>query len=95
MTGISSICVYCGSGPGNDPVYMEAAASLGRSLAEHNIALVYGGANVGLMGMVARSVLEHGGYVTGIIPDFLKTRELMLDTIRKPSQLTICIPASV
>ena len=83
MTGISSICVYCGSGPGNDPVYMEAAASLGRSLAEHNIALVYGGANVGLMGMVARSVLEHGGYVTGIIPDFLKTRELMLDTIQE------------
>ena len=83
MTKISSICVYCGSGPGNDPAYMDAAARLGRSLAEHKIALVYGGANVGLMGMVARSVLEHGGYVTGIIPHFLKNRELMLDSIQE------------
>ena len=83
MTGISSICVYCGSGPGNDPAYMDAAARLGRSMAEHKIALVYGGANVGLMGMVARSVLEHGGYVTGIIPEFLKSQELMLNTIQE------------
>ncbi len=83
MTGISSICVYCGSGPGNDPAYLEAAARLGKSLADHKIALVYGGANVGLMGMVARSVLEHGGYVTGIIPEFLKNRELMLDSIQE------------
>ena len=83
MTGISSICVYCGSGPGNDPAYLEAAARLGKSLAQHKIALVYGGANVGLMGMVARSVLEHGGYVTGIIPEFLKNRELMLDSIQE------------
>ena len=83
MTEISSICVYCGSGPGNDPAYLEAAARLGKSLAQHKIALVYGGANVGLMGMVARSVLEHGGYVTGIIPEFLKNRELMLDSIQE------------
>lgn len=88
MTEISSICVYCGSGPGNDPAFMQAAADLGRSLAEHKIALVYGGANVGLMGRVARSTLEHGGYVTGIIPDFLKSRELMLDTIQE----TITVP---
>ena len=53
MAGISSICVYCGSGPGHDPAFMEAAAHLGRNLAEHKINLVYGGANVGLMGMVA------------------------------------------
>ena len=88
MTGISSICVYCGSGPGHDPAYMDAAAQLGRSLAQHRIALVYGGANVGLMGMVARATLEHGGYVTGIIPEFLKERELMLDTIQE----TVTVP---
>ena len=88
MTKISSLCVYCGSGPGNDPAFMQAAADLGRSLAEHKINLVYGGANVGLMGMVARSALEHGGHVTGIIPEFLKNRETMLDTIQE----TITVP---
>ena len=88
MTKISSLCVYCGSGPGNDPAFMQAAADLGRSLAEHKINLVYGGANVGLMGMVARSALEHGGHVTGIIPEFLKSREIMLDTIQE----TLIVP---
>ena len=67
---------------------MDAAAQLGRSLAQHRISLVYGGANVGLMGMVARATLEHGGYVTGIIPEFLKERELMLDTIQE----TVTVP---
>ena len=88
MTKISSLCVYCGSGPGNDPAFMQAAADLGRSLAEHKINLVYGGANFGLMGMVARSALEHGGHVTGIIPEFLKSREIMLDTIQE----TLIVP---
>jgi uncharacterized protein (TIGR00730 family) len=52
-------------------------------MAENGISLVYGGGNVGLMGTVARSVLEHGGHVTGIIPDFLKTREKMLDDVQE------------
>ncbi|GJD47779.1 hypothetical protein OPKNFCMD_0490 [Methylobacterium crusticola] len=78
-----TVCVYCGSGFGADPVFTEAARSLGRSLAEAGIALVYGGGNVGLMGTVARAVLDHGGHVTGIIPDFLKSRERMLDDVQE------------
>ncbi len=72
---LRTICVYCGSGKGNNPVYAEAARTLGRSLAEHGIGLVYGGGSLGLMGEVARATLAHGGSVTGIIPAFLSDRE--------------------
>jgi uncharacterized protein (TIGR00730 family) len=85
---IRSICVYCGSGFGSDPVFAESAAVLGRDLARSGISLVYGGGNVGLMGTVARAVLDHGGVVTGIIPDFLKSRERMLDDVQE----TIVVP---
>ena len=74
-----SICVYCGSGFGTDPAFETAATALGRILAENDIRLVYGGGNVGLMGTVAKAVKDHGGKVTGIIPGFLKDRELMFD----------------
>ena len=76
---IRSICVYCGSGTGTDPIYAEGARILGRTMAENGLRLVYGGGNVGLMGTVARSVLDHGGEVCGIIPEFLKSRERMLE----------------
>jgi uncharacterized protein (TIGR00730 family) len=85
---IKSICVYCGSGFGDDPVFAENAAALGRFMAEQGINLVYGGGNVGLMGTVAQSVLDHGGYVTGIIPEFLKSREKLLDDVQE----TIVVP---
>lgn len=85
---VQSICVYCGSGFGDDPVFAENAAALGRAMAEQGIKLVYGGGNVGLMGTVAQSVLDHGGYVTGIIPDFLKSREKLLDDVQE----TIVVP---
>ncbi len=62
------LCVFCGSSAGIRPEYMEAAQQLGRLLAERNIALVYGGARVGMMGQVARTVLEGGGEVIGVIP---------------------------
>lgn len=88
MSEIKSICVYCGSGFGDDPVFAENAAALGREMAERGINLVYGGGNVGLMGTVAQSVLDHGGYVTGIIPDFLKSREKLLDDVQE----TIIVP---
>jgi uncharacterized protein (TIGR00730 family) len=78
MTTIKSICVYCASGPGNDPAFIEAATKLGRILAENGVRLVYGGGSVGLMGALAESVLDHGGAVTGVIPDFLVNREHML-----------------
>jgi uncharacterized protein (TIGR00730 family) len=78
MSTIKSICVYCASGPGNDPAFMEAAKKFGRILGENGIRLVYGGGSVGLMGALAESVLDHGGAVTGVIPDFLVNREHML-----------------
>lgn len=79
--GIGAVCVYCGSGKGNDPAYAEAAQILGASLAKHDIALVYGGGGLGLMGEVARATLEAGGRVTGIIPEFLTEREHMLKEV--------------
>lgn len=82
MTMIEKICVYCGSGPGRNPVYAEAAEALGRDMASRGIGLVYGGGSLGLMGIVARSVLSHGGHVTGIIPQFLKEREQMLRDVQ-------------
>jgi len=72
---IRKICVYCGSGPGNDPAFVKAARELGEVLAANHIGLVYGGGNVGLMGEIAHAVLINGGKVTGIIPDFLVQRE--------------------
>ena len=78
MTQLRSICVYCGSGHGNDPAFAEAAIQLGRDMARAGITLVYGGGNVGLMGVVARAVLDNGGHVVGIIPEFLKAREIMI-----------------
>lgn len=78
MSSLRSVCVYCGSGFGTAPVYVEAARGLGRAMAQAGVALVYGGGNVGLMGAIARAVLDHGGHVTGIIPEFLRQRELMI-----------------
>jgi uncharacterized protein (TIGR00730 family) len=75
MNEIRSVCVYCGSGPGANPRFVEAAKTLGKTLADNHIRLVYGGGSIGLMGAVAHSVLEHGGEVTGIIPEFLVARE--------------------
>jgi uncharacterized protein (TIGR00730 family) len=78
MSRINSICVYCASGPGTSPAFVAAAHSFGRILAENRVRLVYGGGSVGLMGALAESVLDHGGHVTGVIPDFLVDREHML-----------------
>lgn len=75
---IQKICVYCGSGPGTNPAFVKAAREFGEVLASNRIGLVYGGGAVGMMGEVAMSVLDHGGQVTGIIPDFLMARERAL-----------------
>ena len=82
MSTIKSICVYCASGPGKNPAFMQAAKQFGRILAENGIRLVYGGGSVGLMGALAESVLAHGGAVTGVIPDFLVNREHMLLSVQ-------------
>jgi uncharacterized protein (TIGR00730 family) len=83
MNKISTICVYCGSGPGTNPHFVEGAVAFGKILAENGIRLVYGGGSIGLMGAVATSVLDHGGTVTGIIPDFLTTRENALRRVQE------------
>jgi uncharacterized protein (TIGR00730 family) len=75
MSEIRSVCVYCGSGPGTDPAFIEAARQFGRELAENGIRLIYGGGKIGIMGAISQAVLEHGGEVTGIIPEFLVARE--------------------
>ena len=72
---IRKICVYCGSGPGTDPAFVESARAFGAILAKSGIGLVFGGGAVGMMGTLSKSVLEHGGEVTGIIPEFLVARE--------------------
>ena len=75
MSKINAVCVYCGSSPGTEPAFVEAAQKLGRILAENGVRLIYGGGSVGLMGALAEAVLEHGGEATGIIPEFLTKRE--------------------
>jgi uncharacterized protein (TIGR00730 family) len=83
MNKIKTVCVYCGSGPGTNPRFVEAAIALGKALAEGGIRLVYGGGSIGLMGAVATSVLDHGGMVTGIIPGFLTARENALKRVQE------------
>jgi uncharacterized protein (TIGR00730 family) len=83
MTTIKTVCVYCGSGPGTNPRFVEAAIDFGKTLAGNGIRLVYGGGSVGLMGAVAKSVLDHGGAVTGIIPEFLTNRENALKRVQE------------
>ena len=73
---LKSIAVYCGASMGSDPVYADAARVLAQALVAHNIALVYGGGNVGLMGVIADEVLRLGGDVTGVIPQALMAREV-------------------
>lgn len=73
---MKSIAVFCGSRDGASPVYKESAHALGKALAERGITLIYGGATVGLMGEVADAALEAGGSVIGVLPHFLKRREI-------------------
>ena len=83
MIKIRTVCVYCGSGSGTNPRFIEAAIALGKALAENGIRLVYGGGSVGMMGAVATAVLDHGGSVTGIIPDFLTQKENALTRVQE------------
>jgi uncharacterized protein (TIGR00730 family) len=71
MTEIRSLCVLCGSREGTDPAYRRSAIRLGQLMAERGVRLVYGGGSIGLMGVIADAVIEAGGEVVGVIPDFL------------------------
>ncbi|MHA1549071.1 MAG: TIGR00730 family Rossman fold protein [Alphaproteobacteria bacterium] len=81
MSELKTICVYCGSSTGHDHEYAEAATALGEAIAAAGVRLVYGGGSVGLMGIVARTVMARGGHVIGVIPQFLKDREVMLKEV--------------
>ena len=81
MQGLNSVCVYCGSATGHDPRFAAAADELGTALARASVTLVYGGGSLGLMGRIARKVLEEGGQVVGVIPRFLHEREVMLTEV--------------
>jgi len=76
MTTIRSVCVYCGAHAPQTPAHFHAATQLGELLAVHNITLVYGGARIGMMGVLADSALKNGGKVIGIIPDQLQQSEV-------------------
>ena len=76
---MKSIVVFCGSSEGSDAKYATDAYNLGKTCAENDIALVYGGAKIGIMGQVAKGALEHDGKVIGVIPEFLKIREVFHD----------------
>ncbi len=76
MNRINSVCVFCGSRAGVDPAFSEAAEELGRIFAEREVRLIYGGGSIGLMGVVMQAVLDNGGAVTGVIPEFLMRREV-------------------
>lgn len=73
---MQAILVYCGANPGTRPIYKEAAEKLGKTMADNNIRLIYGGGSVGLMGIIANAVLAYNGQVTGIIPHFLDRMEV-------------------
>ncbi len=73
---MKSICVYCGSNPGRDPVFVTSAREVGKRLAEAGLDIVYGGGRVGLMGEVADAALAAGGRVIGVIPEFLALKEV-------------------
>lgn len=78
VTPFKTICVYCGSAGGTDPLFLAAAEAFGAQMAAEGIGLVYGGGGRGMMGATARAVIEGGGHVTGIIPEFLTDHDAML-----------------
>ena len=87
MRSQRKICVYCGSSRGEDSVYAKAAEALGREIARNNNTLVYGGAKIGLMGILADTVLAEGGSVIGVMPNNLADLELAHDGL---SELFLC-----
>jgi uncharacterized protein (TIGR00730 family) len=76
MTSISTVCVFCGSSPGTDPAYVQAARDVGEGLAERGLRLVYGGGRVGIMGALADAARGAGGEVVGIIPEQIVALEV-------------------
>jgi len=76
LNKITHVAVFCGSSPGSDPLYEKQAILLGEILASRNINIIYGGTKIGLMGAVADGALQNGGTVIGVLPDFLREKEI-------------------
>jgi len=89
MNTIRSVCVYCGSSPGNSETYVKAGHVLGRTIAQAGLRLVYGGGGKGIMGAVADGALRAGGKVTGIIPRFLMTKEATQAALQRLDDLMV------
>lgn len=77
MKDIKTVCVFCGSSEGNDTVIISQAEVLGKTLAQQNITLIYGAAKIGIMGKIAQTSLNNNGKVIGVIPEFLKLKEVV------------------
>ena len=84
---MKSIAVYCGSSSGNNPLFTSMAVELGTLLVSEKISLVYGGAKVGLMGVIADAVLNAGGNIVGVLPRFISRKEIAHDRL---SELILC-----
>ena len=84
---LRSVCLFCGSSGGLDPAYLQAAADFGRALAAEDVRLVYGGGGVGLMGAAAKAAHDSGGKVLGVMPEFLRGREMLYDDVE-----TVVVP---
>lgn len=78
---VESVCLYCGSSEAADPDFLDAATAFGRTLAENGVRLVYGGGGIGLMGRAAKAAHGAGGRVLGVMPDFLRRREVLYDDV--------------
>ena len=89
MNTIRSVCVYCGSSPGRDEVYLKAGRALGRSIAKSGLRLIYGGGTKGIMGAVSDGALAAGGKVTGIIPRFLINKEATETALGRLDELIV------
>ena len=89
MNTIRSVCVYCGSSPGRGEIYLKAGQTLGRSIAQAGLRLVYGGGTKGIMGAVADGALRAGGKVTGIIPRFLMSKEATESALGRLDELVV------
>ena len=87
MVSVQNLCVFCGAASGHDPVYRQTARAFGQAMAERGMGLVYGGARIGLMGVVADSVMQAAGHVVGIIPAHLHDIEVSHEGV---SELIIC-----
>lgn len=91
---MKSICIYCGSNPGRQEAYSRAARDLARTLVNRNLKLVYGGASVGIMGLIADTVLQLGGEAVGVIPEALVQKEVAHPNLKQPHRSMLLVDSA-